>query len=311
MCCTECNNALGAIEEVLCGDLRTLSAALAARDAQNKSIATTMRVGDKTYRYADGVGEELLPAPKYDAKTRALVFPLPGSAAEQAAVIARMLWEQGRTPSDIDTGKFVIEPDTTFGVRPYPPTRTKLETTLRFGIEEHMRVAAKMALELLAVRHPADGRRWSELRTARHFIRYGDGVLPVRTEARSKGAGLRRPRGFPVLAHAVEVWTHKRNLHFRATFFGRLHATGTLTTAWQGPRLRLLHALDPTRPGRHVDAAAEKDGRALGVWHEGLKPETFAAFVQWFEKQAALVSRRVTRRPFVNPTAPDLATLRL
>lgn len=173
-----------------------------------------------------------------------------------------------------------------------------------------MRVAAKMALELLAVRRPALGRRWEELRPARRFVRHGEGVLPVRVEALSKGAGLRRPRGFPVLAHAVEVWTHQRNLHFRVTLFGRLHATGTLATGWQGPRLSLLHAFDPTRPGKHVKLASNRDGPGLGVWHGRLKQETFAEFAKWFERQTRRLSRRVMRRPFKHPPTPDLAELR-
>ncbi len=309
-CCTDCNNALGQIEDKLCSDLRILSATLGARNSANKPIAATIQLGDKAFDYADGVGSERLPDRRYDRQTRSLKFPLPGGAEAQAACIAKMLWEGGLTPGAIDAGKMVLEPDDTFGMRPYPPTPTRLETRFLFGTEEHLRAAAKMALELLAVWRPEDGRRWSELRLARQFTRYGEGVLPIRVDSQSAGSGLRRPRGFPVLAHAVEVWTHKRNVHFRATFFGRLHATGTLSTAWQGPPFSLLHALDPTRPATNVDRESQKDGPRLGVWHADLRPQAFEEFRAWFDAQASRVSRRVAKRPWTPPPDPNIGELR-
>lgn len=91
MCCNDCNNALSRFESILCMDLRTLSAALAARNAQNQPITAMVQFGGKTFKYADGVGDERLPPPKYDPETRALRFSLPGGAEEQATLVARIL----------------------------------------------------------------------------------------------------------------------------------------------------------------------------------------------------------------------------
>jgi hypothetical protein len=309
-CCNSCNNALGRIEDGLCSTLRPLSAALAARNAANKPITAAIQVGAKIYDYADGLGNERLPERRYDARTRSMKFPLPGGAEAQAGCIARMLWDSGLTPAAIDAGKLVLERDDTFGIRPHPPAPTRIETPILFGTEEHLRVAAKMALELLAVWRPEEGRRWGELRIARRFVRQAEGLLPVRVDSQSAGSGLRRPRGFPVLAHAVEVWTNTRNVHFRATFFGKLHATGTLATAWQGPRFSMMHALDPTRPGKHVNRMFEKDGPGLTVWHADLRSQAWNEFLAWFEVQTGRVSRRVTKRRWTPPADPDLSALR-
>ncbi len=48
----------------------------------------------KKYDYADGLGEERLPAPKYEHESKRFVFPLPGGTENQAKAIAKRLWEQ-------------------------------------------------------------------------------------------------------------------------------------------------------------------------------------------------------------------------
>jgi hypothetical protein len=97
ICCTSCNNALSPLENDLSAALRTPSAALRARDAENKPIRAEIEADGKTYDYSDGVGIERMPPPKYDRGTRSLMRALPGGADAQAEVIAKMLWGPGPT----------------------------------------------------------------------------------------------------------------------------------------------------------------------------------------------------------------------
>ena len=310
ICCTACNNAIGVIENDLCAALRSASAALCARDGDNEPIHAEVEANGKRYDYADGVGEQRLPPPMYDGK--GLAFPLPGGLDEQAAEIAKRLWMAGLTPAALDDGTFRLEPDTTFGIQPHPPTATMLDWVAKIGTDGHMRVVMKMALELLAFVHPAEARRWGELRKARRYIRDGeeDGTLPARFDALSLGSGVLNPKDLPQLAHAVEVWTHRRNLHYRVTLFGGLHITGSLTTDWGGAPLTLAHALDPTQPTRRLDGRRESDGPSLGVYHAGLKLEAFDRFRAWFLERTLEISKRVTGQPWEAPGPPDLTALR-
>src|SRR5438445_13829873 len=96
-CCNDCNNAISPLENELCKALREPSAALRARDAENQPIRAKVEADGKTYDYADGLGNQRLPGPKY--KDSELVFPLPGDADELADVIARQLWRNHLTPA--------------------------------------------------------------------------------------------------------------------------------------------------------------------------------------------------------------------
>jgi len=149
-------------------------------------------------------------------------------------VIAHQLWRNHLTPAALDTGTIRIEPDRTFHIKPHPPERKMLFSGLELGTDAHMRVVVKMALELLAYLRPDDARRWDVLRAARLYVRDGidDGTLPARFDALWDGAGLFGANEVPQLAHAVVVWTYRKNLHYRVTFFGGLHVTGSLSTAW-------------------------------------------------------------------------------
>ncbi len=186
ICCTACNRAISVIENDLCSALRTASAALGARNADNQPIHAEVEANDKRYDYADGVGEQQLPPPRHDGE--GLAFSLPGGRDQQAAEIAKRLWMARLTPKALNDGTFRIEPGT-FGVQPHPPTPTMLDWVAALGTTAHMRVVMKMALELLAYVHPADARRWGELRKARRYIREGedDGTLPAKFEALSEG----------------------------------------------------------------------------------------------------------------------------
>jgi hypothetical protein len=310
ICCTACNNAISVVENDLCASLRVASAALGARNDDNEAIHAEVEANGKQYDYADGRGEQRLPSPKYDGK--GLAFPLPGGLDEQAAEIAKRLWMAGLTPMALDDGTFRLEPDTTFGVQPHPPTQTMLDWVAEVGTTAHMRVVMKMASELVAFVHPSEARRWSELRKARRYIRHGedDGTLPARFEALSPGSGVLSPKELPVIAHAVEVWTHRRNLHYRVTLFGGLHVTGSLATEWGGARFALAHALDPTQPSRHLDERRDSDGPPLGVYHPDLKQEAFDRFKAWFLERTLEISKRVTAQPWEPPGSPDLTALR-
>jgi hypothetical protein len=309
ICCSDCNNALSPLESTLCDALREGSAALRARHADNKPIRAKIQIGEKHYDYADGVGNERLPKPVYDATTRTLTFPLPGGAEKQAEAIAQVLWKQGADPSAIDQGKLIIEPDVTFNIRPYPPTPTRIAWKLDLGHVEHMRVLTKMALELFAIRRPDDARRGCLLQ-ARQFIKRGYGTLPVRFDALSPGSGLFDGRPIPILSHAVEVWSHQTKLNFRVTLFGGLHATGSLTQAWDGPPVSVAYALDPTEPATQIHIDRAEDGPPLRLWIPGMAREVFDAFALWFEEQTKLISERVTSEPWSPPDDPDLGRLR-
>jgi hypothetical protein len=264
----------------------------------------------KTYDYADGLGDQRLPAPKYEDGE--LVFPLPGDPDKLAEVIAYQLWSHHKTPAALDTDTIRIEPDRTFHIKPYPPERKMLFSELKVGTDPHMRVVVKMALELLAYVRPDDARRWDVLRPARLYVRDGvdDGTLPVRFDALSDGAGLFRADEVPQLAHGVEVWTHGQNLHYRVTFFGGLHVTGSLSTRWTGPAFSIGHALDPQQPSRCVTRNTESDGPALGVYHRELKTHAWDKFEEWFMARTLEISEEVTSRPWQAPGAPDLVALR-
>jgi hypothetical protein len=310
ICCTGCNNAIGRSENDLCSALREASAALGTRDADNHPITAEIEANGKKYAYSDGMGVERMPPLKHEAG--ALVFPLPGGSDEQASAIAKRLWNAGLTPRALDDGKLRIEPDNTFHIRPHPPRSAVLNWVAVLGTTEHMRVVMKMALELLAYVRSDDARRWGVLRTARRYIRWSedDGTLPVRFDALSHGSGLFREADLPQLAHAVEVWTHRRNLHFRVTLFGGLHITGSLTTQWDGPPFTVAHALDPTQPRLRTDRRTESDGPPLGVYHVGLKQQALDTFAAWFLDRTKEVSARAALRPWEPPVTPDLIQLR-
>src|SRR5712664_4165342 len=309
-CFNDCNNAISPVENELCKALREPSAALGARDAENQPIRADIKADDKTYDYAAGLGNERLPPPDYEKGE--LVFPLPGDPDEVAGVIAYQLWRNCLTPAALDTGTMRIEPDQTFHIWPHPPERRMLYSRLELGTTAHMRVMMKMALELLAYVRPDDARRWDVLRPARRYVREaeGDGTLPARFEALSDGAGIFRPDELPHLAHAVEVWTHRQNLHYRVTFFGGLHVTSPLSTRWTGPAFSIGHALDPQQPGRYVTKSTESDGPALGLYHPELKTQAFEKFSSWFMARTLEISEEVTSRPWQAPGAPDLVALR-
>jgi hypothetical protein len=309
ICCTGCNNAISEIENDLCTALRELSAALGARNADNQPIHAEVEANGKTYDYSEGVGEQQLPQPKYDG--RALTFPLPGGVEQQAEEIAKRLWTAGLSPKALDDGTFRIVPDS-FGIQPHPPATTMLNLKTALGTTAHMRVVMKIALEYLAYVYPTEARRWSELRKARRYIRWSEGVdtFPARFEALSQGSGVLNPNDLPLLAHAVEVWTHRRNVHYRVTLFGRLHVTGSLTTDWSGAAFTLAHAFDPTQPGKRLDGRTDSDGPPLGVYHADLNQQAFAQFQAWFLERTLDVSKKVTGRPWDPPGAPDLTTLR-
>ena len=310
ICCTDCNNAISPLENDLCKALRAPSAALRARDADNQLIRAEVQADGKTYDYADGLGEQRLPAPKYDDGE--LIFPLPADPGKLAEVIAYQLWSHHKTPAALDTDTLRIEPDRTFHIRPHPPERKLLFSELKVGTDPHMRVVVKMALELLTYLRPEDARRWDVLRPARIYVRDGadNGTLPVRFDALSDGAGLFGADEVPKLAHAVEVWTHGQNLHYRVTFFGGLHVTGSLSTRWNGPAFCIGHALDPQQPGRHVTKNVEADGPALGVYHDELRQQAWDKFEEWFMARTLEISGEVTSRLWQEPTAPDLVALR-
>ncbi len=240
------------------------------------------------------------------------MFPLPGKPEEQAAVIAKRLWAARMTPKALDDGTFRIEPDTTFNVRPRPPSPAKLDWAAVLGTTEHMRVIMKMALELLAFVHPDDARRWNSLRDARRYVRWAeeDRPLPARFDALSEGSGVLTVTDLPLLAHAVEVWTHRSNVNYRVTLFGGLHVTGPLATDWDGPAFTIAHGLDPTQPSVRVDRRRNTDGPPLGVHHAGLKHHAFDKFREWFLARTLEVSQRRAQRPWVSPTVPDLTNLR-
>jgi hypothetical protein len=310
ICCNDCNNAISPLENDLCGALREPSAALQARDSENQPIRAKVETEGKTYDYADGVGNQRLPAPKYEDGE--LVFPLPGDPDKLADLIAHQLWRNRLTPAALDTGTIRIEPDQTFHIKPHPPQRKLLFSRLELGTTPHMRVVMKMALELLAYVRPDDGRRWDVLRPARLYVREGvdEGTLPARFDALSDGAGLFQADEVPQLAHAVEVWTNRQNLHYRVTFFGGLHVTGSLSTRWNGPAFSIGHAFDPQQPSRAVTKNVESDGPALGLYHRDLKKQAFDKFEAWFMARTLEISEEVTSRPWQAPGAPDLVALR-
>jgi len=310
ICCNDCNNAISPLENDLCKALRAPSAALRARDAENQPIRAEVEADGKTYDYADGLGNLRLPVPKYEHGE--LVFPLPGEPDKLADVIAHQLWRNGLEPAALDSGTIRIEPDRTFHIKPHPPERKMLFSGLELGTDAHMRVVVKMALEFLAYVRPDDARRWDVLRTARLYVRdgVGDGTLPARFDALSDGAGLFRAEDVSQLAHAIEVWTHGQNVHYRVTFFGGLHVTGSLSTRWSGPAFSIGHALDPQQPSRNVTKNTQSDGPALGVYHPELKKQAWDKFEEWFMARTLEISEEVTARPWQAPGAPDLAALR-
>jgi HNH endonuclease len=261
ICCNDCNNTISPLENELCKALREPSAALRARDAENQPIQAQVEADGKTYDYADGLGNLCLPAPEF--KEGKLVFPLPGDPDKLADIIAHHLWRNGLTPGALDTGTIGIEPDQTFHIKPHPPERKMLFSRLEVGTAAQMRVVMKMALELPAHLRPDDARRWDVLRPARLYVREGvdDGMLPARFEALSEGAGLFQADEVPRLSHAVEVWTNRQNLHYRVTFFGGLHVTGSLSTRWNGSAFCIGHALDPQKPRRYVTKNADPTGQ--------------------------------------------------
>jgi hypothetical protein len=106
------------------------------------------------------------------------------------------------------------------------------------------------------------------------------------------------------------VWTSRQNLHYRVTFFGGLHVTGSISTRWHGSPLSIGHALDPQQPARNVTTKAESDGPSLGLYHPELKKSAFDKFEAWFMARTLEISEEVTSRPWQAPGAPDLAALR-
>ena len=310
ICCNDCNNAISPLENDLCKALRTPSAALRALDAENQPIRAEVEADGRIYDYADGLGNQRLPAPKYEDGE--LAFPLPGDPNELAEVIADQLWRNHLTPAALDTGTIRIEPDRTFHIKPHPPERKMLFSRLEVGTDAHMRVVVKMALELLAYLRPDDARRWDVLRPARLYVRDGvdDGTLPARFDALSDGAGLFGADEVPQLAHAVEVWTYRKNLHYRVTLFGGLHVTGSLSTRWNGQAFSIGHALDPQQPGRNLTKNTKSDGPALGVYHPELKKQAFAKFEEWFMPRTLDISGEITARLWLAPGPPDLVSLR-
>lgn len=310
ICCGRCNNAIGVVENDLCSALREASAAVGALDADNQPIHAKVTADGKTYDYASGVGEEVLPSPR--PKDGGLVFPLPGKPEDLAAAIAKRLWAASLPLEALDDGRLRIEPDTTFGVQPHPPHPEMFGWLAVLGTTPHMRVVLKMALELLAHALPEEARRCDELSKARRYIRQGedDGTLPARFDALSDGPGLFNAQDLPLLAHVVEVWTNRANVHYRVTLFGGLHVTGSLTTNWGGAKFALGHALDPTKPARHLDERRSSDGPSLGVYHTGLKEGAFAKFQNWFLARTRAVSIEVAERPWSAPGEPDLKALR-
>lgn len=310
ICCTTCNNAISPAENSLCSALREASVAVGARDGDNQPVHAEVTWNGKVYDYSDGLGEQRLPAPKYERGS--LVFSLPGKPKEQAAVIAKQLWAARLTANALDDGRFRIEPNTTFNIQPHPPTPARLDWAAVLGTTEHMRVVMKMALELLAYVRPEDARRWGSLRDARLYVRSAkeEHPLPARFDALSEGSGILAAEDLPQLAHAVEVWTHRRNLNYRVTLFGGLHVTGPLATSWTGPAFSIAHGLDPTQPSIRLDRSASTDGASLGVYHPTVKQQTFDKFREWFLARTLEIAERVGKRPWAPPAAPDLALLR-
>jgi hypothetical protein len=309
ICCSDCNNALSPLENELCSSFREISAALAARDSQRRPITARIAIEDKTFDYTFGLGHERLPSPV--KKGKKLVFPLPGDPREQAKTIATHLWQRGLQTTALDDGAVGIEPDQVFNIRPHPPERQMMESRLETGTTAHMRVVVKIALEYLAHVRPDDARRWDLLRRARRYARYGedDGELPARFD--SATAGLFSTEELPALAHAIEVWTHGRNLHYRATFFGGLRITGSLSTQWIGPAFSLGHAFNPQDPGvDKITKCMETDGPALRLYHPGLKGEAFEGFAKLFMEKTLEISQRVIAKPWTAPPAPLLKNLR-
>jgi hypothetical protein len=207
---------------------------------------------------------------RFDKETKSMIVPLPAGLENQAEKTAKAMWRHGLGPDDVD--KLEVAPGSPDPVLPEGPTASEHDISVG-GVIEHKRAFVKMALELLAF-HRHDLAMRGELSEARRFARHGTGTYQGKPDSRSQGSGLIPADGLPEIYNAIEVWSFRGSVYFRAVFLGPIAFTGTLTTEWSGSPFRAAYAFDARDPANAVtNTFVEGDGPNVAVWIDAMKQE--------------------------------------
>ena len=288
ICCDDCNTVTGRLEDNLRESLVRVYAAVGATKDDRKAFKIQVEFGGHTFVFSEGNAIRQVARTRFDRETKKIVVPLPAGFDEQVRVTAKAFWDQYWKPEDVD--KLVFEPGDPGPELPIGPIRTEYDLKVG-GTNEHKRVFAKMALELLAY-HRHDLAMSGELSEARRFVRHGSGTLASKVDTRSIGSGLLENVVRPEIWNAIEVWSFRRTVYFRVVFLGPLAFTGTLTTNWTGEPFRAAYAFDARNPANLLASCIESsDGPNVAVWFDGMKEETAESSIAEIEA----ISQRVAR----------------
>jgi hypothetical protein len=285
ICCSDCNRALGELEDGLFKELTPGLALLGCLTGDGREVVQTVEVDGKRHSHRKGRLVRPEDRPWFDRERQALITPLPAGLKNQARLIAQQIWNAGKTPDQVRF-ELMDEPN------PLPASlgHRDIHYSMNVGGDKsHRRVFAKMAMELLAIRRPG-AVFCTPLWKARRFARYGEGDFGYKADPHSPGSGLTSGVSVPTAANMVEVWSSGSHLLSRVGLLGQMTLTVSLSENWSGGKLALLYAANPVEPAKGVSADGDADGPPLAVWHEDMKAAAEQRFDQHFHAVAAEVA---------------------
>jgi len=277
ICCDNCNNAIGQLEDQLRSNLLHVNATMGAHNGDGMPIVAPLEIDGQSFHISGPLVNLQVSGASYDRGAQRLAVPLPAGFTNQVGAVGKHLMRQGRTAADL-----AIEP----GQEPHLPPSGRRTYDLKIGASSiDKRVFAKMAIELLAFFDHSLALR-PELAEIRRFIRDGVGTLQSKPDRRSRGSGIPLPL-LSEMFNLIEVWSFKRALYFRVTFLKWISFTGTLTTSWEGGKFRAAYGFDARKPAQWFKKADRRDGFNLSVWFPEMRDEVSQTAAKEFEAESA------------------------
>ena len=303
--CSECNEYFGHLEQELAASLRPLSAGFGAFTGDRREIVHRREIpGEGPVDARAGLLVRPLPPPEVvRVDDKILRYrKLPRSDKARAKVLARDLFDDGKTVEDFDAGQFEFE---------FEPWTNKTRTVevpdecIRVGRRSHERAFTKTAISFLGTCHE-EAARSAFLQDAARFARLDRGRIRFRPDPSSPGCGL-LPDALPRYHHCVEVWTYAAQLHARIVFFGRISFSATLGR-WPRPPVSCAYVLDPTLQASAKKYFEPSEGLPPGLLHEESAEELVASVEDFIESESKVFAASAKDDPTTK--APDMGVLR-
>jgi len=254
ICCDPCNHSFTEIESPCAAVLAPVAAMMKARRGDGRPVQAEFEHDGRRFRAGDGGMYEEAPAPTDKGRR----WALPASDDRQVSLLMTMLRQRQLPPEAIVDGRVQVvdappEPDPSGLTNPDAGVTTNME----WGFPEADRLQFKIACDLLAHSRP-DVARLSCLQQAATFARHGLGNVRISFDSTTEGSKLVEVQA--PYRHVIEVWTRGRCLYARLGLFTELRFVTTLTTAWDGPPLRISHSFNCLEPRDTTVEHGEGDG---------------------------------------------------